>query len=43
MYANTHLSLADVSTLLTHNAVHNCPVVQLLDEGTTTGPHKRVL
>lgn len=39
----THLSLADVTTLLADNAVNNGPMVQPMDKCTTTGAHKRVL
>lgn len=42
-YVWTHLSLADVSTLLADNAVDNGPMVEPLNKCTTSSAHKRVL
>lgn len=40
---HTHLSLADATTLFADNAVDSGPVVQSVNQRTTTGVHKRVL
>lgn len=40
---HTHLSLADVSTLLADNAIHNGPMVKPVNKCATRGAHKRVL
>lgn len=40
---SSHLSLADISTLLADNAVDNGPMVQAVDKCATSGVHKRVL
>lgn len=39
----THLSLADIATLLTDDVVDNRPMVQSVDQSTTSGVHQRVL
>lgn len=39
----THLSLADITTLLTDDVVDNSPMVESVDQSTTSGVHKRVL
>lgn len=39
----THLSLADVATILADNAVDNGPMIQLVDKSTTSGAHKGVV
>lgn len=40
---HTHLSLADISTLLADDTIDNGSMVETVNKCTATGAHKRVL